>query len=47
MPAHDGKCPALRAVLEAPPVLSAASADDDGVVVGGDVLRAEGSPADR
>ncbi len=28
-------------------LLSVASADDDGVVVGGDVLRAEGSPADR
>ena len=28
-------------------VLSVASADDDGVVVGGDVLRAESGPADR
>jgi len=28
-------------------VLSVASPDDDGVVVGGDVLRTEGSPADR
>jgi hypothetical protein len=28
-------------------LLSVASADDDGVVVGGDVLRVESSPADR
>jgi hypothetical protein len=42
----------LALVVERPlrrsvPLLSVASADDDGVVVGGDVLRAESGPADR
>jgi len=44
--AERGDAIVLGAVAEGL-LLSVASADDDGVVVGGDVLRSESSPADR